>query len=179
MLFIFLSTLSLIIFPFYSFEFTSSSSFFPPSVVRDRNRASLPLLLDAAEDECGGQALGGETHGRLLKRGAGGGDESVQGAHRSGSPSLCSVSSSAPCWTSVTRDLVPSLQCQPALWTPWTSTPGRASGWSLWPIGSWSPNSPGTKSTTWAGNVSADNCVCNLPSIQETSFRGFFFFPLM
>lgn len=56
---------------------------FSRSVLRDRDRASVPLLLGTAEDECGGQAVGEKTHGRLLERSPRGCGQPVQTAHRS------------------------------------------------------------------------------------------------
>lgn len=53
------------------------------SALWDWNRASDPFLLGPAEDECGGQKVGRETHGRLPERGTGGCSQPLQTKHKS------------------------------------------------------------------------------------------------
>lgn len=62
---------------------------FCSSVLWDWDCASVPLLLGPAEDERGGQEVGGKTHGRLLERSTRGCGQPLQAAHRSDT-SLCS-----------------------------------------------------------------------------------------
>lgn len=67
---------------------------FSSSVLWDRDCASVPLLLDPAEDERGGQEVGGKTHGCLFERSARGCGQPLQAAYRSDSLSMFSLSSS-------------------------------------------------------------------------------------
>lgn len=64
---------------------------FCSSVLWDRYRASVPLLLGLAEDECGGPEAGGKTHGRLLERSTGGRGQPLQTAHRSDTSPVCKM----------------------------------------------------------------------------------------
>lgn len=71
------------IFRYRTIFFSVQTCDFCSSGLWDRHRASVPLLLGAAEDERGGQEAGGKTHGRLLKRGTGGRGQPLQTAHKS------------------------------------------------------------------------------------------------
>lgn len=137
---------------------------FCSSVLWDWDCASVPLLLGPAEDERGGQEVGGKTHGRLLERSTRGCGQPLQAAHRSDT-SLCSFGIYIKIHKITDSEkkkksfLFPFLQSHRVSQKLWRPTPGRASGLLPWHIDSWSPNSPGTKSTASAGNSSADNSV--------------------